>query len=359
MKIIDCSSTTKEQDTGNNPSKDICHRHIMAFGEETQTRISQLHIGIAGLGGLGMIAVEQIMRLFPASISVVDKDQVELTNLNRLTGATTIDATLETPKAILAARHVLNFNPEQEVHMTEGDILEREIQLKLRHCDVIFSCFDRVAPRLAINQLCQAHGILLFDLGTGAMVESDKLAAAGGQVIRVKPSGGFCLSCIDLFDKKEAAVEFMSPEEAEQQENLGYVRGANIVAPQVYALNGIVASNAIWMFMCEMSDDTPETDGIYVDAVTMNTSPWKEEVHEPNDCPICGENGIAFTGDAADLLVRGAKRTISLKEFLSNANQQLFEFSNENQETTESEETIERREEKPLEVQSKSSDESS
>ena len=72
-------------------------------------------IGIVGVGGLGVILVEQIMRLYPHKIIIIDKDKVELSNLNRLTNATLDDASNHTPKVEVSKRAVLSNNPNQKI----------------------------------------------------------------------------------------------------------------------------------------------------------------------------------------------------------------------------------------------------
>ncbi len=306
MRIVNCNNSDPSDidDQPLNYDKEICQRHTLVFGPETQRNISQLTIGIGSVGGLGMILVEQLMRLFPARLILIDFDKVEKSNLNRLPGATILDAKLGTPKTFLAARHIWTFNPNQQVTIVEGDFLKKENQSQFRECDVLFSCFDRVGPRLAANQLCQAHGILLLDLGTGAIVKDGQLTDAGGQVIRITPGSGFCLTCAEFYDKHQASQDFMSMDELSRQQALGYVRGANVTAPQVYALNSMVASWAVWAFMRTVAGEDLQFDGIAIDALNWTSSPWIEERKSVSYCPTCGINGLAFKGDDAELLVR-------------------------------------------------------
>lgn len=323
MQIIDCligeSSSQRSSACRSNFDQDICNRHILVFGEEMQSRISQLTIGIGSAGGLGMVLLEQLMRLFPAKLIIVDFDHVSKSNLNRLLGSTYLDAKLKTSKAKLAVRHVLNFNPNQEILALEGDFLEKSCQEQFRECDVFFSAFDRIAPRIAANQLCLIHGILLFDAGTGAIVKDGQIKAAGGQVIKVTPDSGFCLACSGMYDKTDAAADFMDPDELERQQEQGYVRGANIQAPQVYALNTLVASRAIWMFMRTIAGEPLDFDGIAIDALHDSTFTWKEKQTREKSCPICGDQGMAMTGDNGELLVKGEDSQTSFLESLKQA----------------------------------------
>lgn len=320
MQIIESNIAEKScqlTDTNKgNFDPDVCNRHILLFGEEMQSRISQLTIGIGSAGGLGMVVLELVMRLFPHRILIADFDHVSQSNLNRLLGSTYLDAKLKTSKAKLAVRHVLNFNPNQEILALEADFLEKECQEQFRECDVFFSAFDRIGPRIAASQLCLVHGILLLDCGTGAVVENGQVKAAGGQVIKVGPDSGFCLACSDIYDKNEAAADFMDTDELQREQERGYVRGANIHAPQVYALNGLVASRAVWMFMRTIAGETLDFDGIAVDALHNSTFTWKEEQKKEKNCPICGHQGMAMRGDGGELLVKGGESQSAFLESL-------------------------------------------
>lgn len=325
VKILTCPSDTPVSESGRQANvrydPEVCKRHIQAFGTDMQDRLSDTVVGIGSAGGIGMCLIEQLMRLYPRKIIIADFDTVAKSNLNRLPGATELDARLQTPKVNLALRHVLEFNPNQDIVALEANFLDRECQEEFRECDVFFSCFDRIGPRLAANQLCLVHGILLFDLGVGAIMKDGVLSDAGGQVISVSPDSGFCLSCSGYYDKSIAAEDFMDSEELARNQDAGYIRGANIDAPQVYALNSMVASWAVWLFMRTLTGENIEYDGIAVDALRYTSDPLKEERLVENNCPVCGENGLALLGDDGELLVRNEPVSDGKSDFLDRLDQ--------------------------------------
>jgi molybdopterin/thiamine biosynthesis adenylyltransferase len=305
MQLI--GTARRSQDIGEGihlETEEICSRHALIFGEETQKRISSLTIGIISAGGIGTILAEQLMRLFPRRIIIIDKDSVEITNLNRLVGANPLDARLKIRKVDVVLRNILEFNPNQEVIAIHGDFLEEKNQSRFRECDIILAGSDSVAVRMAANRLCLAHGIIYIDCGVGAYVEKGVLKAAGGQVIVIRPDSGFCLHCGNLFNIREGMQELLSDGERRRLQSQGYIRGENVVAPQVYSLNMMVAAYAIWVMMRIVSGEKLDVDGVAIDAKSFTASCWKEETKEKKDCPTCGINGIVFAGDDAELLVR-------------------------------------------------------
>jgi molybdopterin/thiamine biosynthesis adenylyltransferase len=308
MHIINCNPSNHRPSSKENFAlaydPEACHRHMLAFGEETQKLVSSLTIGIVGLGGLGMIILELVMRLFPAKIIAADFDPVSQSNLNRLVGASFEDAKSRILKTELASRHIKTSNPSQSTHMIKGNFLDREVQDEFKICDFIFTTCDRVGPRLAANQLSLAHGIINLDTATGATVSEDGLSSAGGQILILKPDSGFCLACAEIYDIKEAAQDLISTEELKRQSEMGYIKGADIPRPQVYALNMMVASWAVWIFQRLTAGEELDFDGLAVDAKNFQVYTWTERRKNPNNCLICGQHGIVFAGDNFEPLVR-------------------------------------------------------
>ncbi|RKX28595.1 MAG: hypothetical protein DRP46_08400 [Candidatus Zixiibacteriota bacterium] len=313
MRKITCQNSKSRHsncDEGtSNYNKEFCDRHILVFGEEMQNRLSSLNIGIVAVGGLGILTTELLMRLFPRKLTWIEFDHISKSNLNRFTGSTIHDAKKETPKSTLASRLVRKFNREQEFVSINGNFLELQNQEKFKECDYLFVTADSVAVRLAANQLCLAHGIPMLDLGTGASVGKTGLRSSGGQIIRIMPDSGFCLVCSELYNLSDAMAEFMDDEEYKRQQDLGYVRGADIPDPQVYALNMMTASWAVWILMRSVAGEDLNFDVLAIDALNFNTYIWTEKKRKPNNCPICGSNGIVFGGDKVDFLLKDIDKT--------------------------------------------------
>ncbi|MCH9032287.1 MAG: hypothetical protein IIB00_08525 [candidate division Zixibacteria bacterium] len=97
---------------------------------------------------------------------------------------------------------------------------------------------------------------------------------------------------------------FLSDDERQRQEDQGYIQGEKIAAPQVYALNMIVAAWAVWTFKMIVSGENLDFDGIAVDAKGFRTYGWFESARKDKICPTCGYDGIVFQGDDVDLLCR-------------------------------------------------------
>ena len=81
----------------------------MMLGEEAMERLARSHVAVFGLGGVGSWAVEALARSGVGALTLVDHDDVSLTNLNRQLGA--LHSTLGQPKAQAMADRVKDINP--------------------------------------------------------------------------------------------------------------------------------------------------------------------------------------------------------------------------------------------------------
>ncbi len=286
-------------------------RHSAVIGAVNQVRLSQLTVGIVGAGGIGSELIDKLMRLAPKRLLIIDDDSIEYSNLNRVVGSTYKDASEKTHKTALASRQISGFNPEQEFTVLSGDFLEPEYQAEFKACDVIFSATDNVASRFAACALGLANGSLVIDVATGIIMDNNNIESAGGQVYFLTPDSGWCPLCAGFYDQRDISLGLLDEEEYARQRKQGYVRGGSVVAPQVGALNAILAGYAVWLFMRLVSGEEPEFDGIAVDALTFSAYTWREERPASNHCHYCSENGNLMLGDDAELVVRSKPISIT------------------------------------------------
>ena len=86
---------------------------IMGFGRESQLKLKRARILVVGAGGLGSAALLYLAAAGVGRIKVIDKEIVELSNLNRQILYTSED--VGKPKAEIASRRLKELNPEIEV----------------------------------------------------------------------------------------------------------------------------------------------------------------------------------------------------------------------------------------------------
>src|SRR3989344_4052260 len=125
---------------------------IAEIGKEGQKKIQKSHVAIIGIGALGSVAAELLARAGVGTLTIVDRDIVELSNLQRQTLFTEKD--VGRSKTVAAAQRLNEIN--QEVV-----IIPKAIHLAAHNCDflsavdLILDCTDNLQTRFLINHYCR------------------------------------------------------------------------------------------------------------------------------------------------------------------------------------------------------------
>lgn len=156
------------------PDPEVVDRSTRMWGKEGRRRLQNLRIGVVGAGGTGSLVIAIAAMMGVGKLRVWDDDVVQKSNLNRLLGATRED--VGKPKVeVLAvyARRIatadpFDFEPIRSV-ATGAACLDQ-----LKDCDVLFSCVDKLAPRVPINDLAYAHLVPTIDMGSWVHEDKEK-----------------------------------------------------------------------------------------------------------------------------------------------------------------------------------------
>jgi len=246
-------------------------RQLLVFGPEGQERFRHTSVAVIGVGGIGAEVVLQLVRLGVERLLLVDPDLVEASNLNRMAGSTLKDAQSQSPKVDMLKRIALAINPDLHVAVMKDSILEEEVQEHTKTYDLVFGCVDNQLARFALNRLSVRYLIPYIDAGTGIQVNSrHEIEHAGGQVRIVLPGMG-CLNCINGIDLDKANLETLPPSERLLPHQGGYIQGAEVKAPAVASLNGVIASLAVTEFMAWVTGFRPVHRYIFYDFMAART----------------------------------------------------------------------------------------
>jgi molybdopterin/thiamine biosynthesis adenylyltransferase len=220
---------------------------------------------------------------------------VELSNLNRLVGATRRDALEKRPKVQVLARLAAGINPDLKVIPIQKSVLDAGVLDNLKGCDVVFGCTDNQGSRWILNKFAVEHLVPYFDTGTGIQADSNhNIAHAGGQVRVVVPGLG-CLNCIQGLGVDIAQQELLPEPDRRVAEHLGYIAGADVKAPAVASLNGVIASLAVTEFMALATGFKPLRRFVGYDYMKATVTPYVFP-RDPN-CFTCSPTGSLAAGD--------------------------------------------------------------
>ena len=145
-------------------------RHILLddIGIEGQEKILAAHAVIIGAGGLGSPAAMYLASAGVGRITLVDDDDVDLTNLQRQIVHTT--ERIGSPKVESARAALMAINPDIEVSALRERAGPERLEQIVRGATVVLDCCDNFATRHAVNRACFRHGVPLV---SGAAIRFD------------------------------------------------------------------------------------------------------------------------------------------------------------------------------------------
>ncbi len=276
-------------------------RQIRMFGKVGQADIAACRVGIIGLGGIGSLVAEYLARLGVGKFFLVDNDYVETTNLSRIVGATTLDATGGVSKVEIARRTILQANNEADIEMLISDVAKEPVATKLKGCDYLFLAADSMRARLVFNAV--VHQYLIPGVQLGSKVRSDPMGAILDVMSANRPvrPGKGCLWCNQLIDPTQLAKEAKNDEERKAQ-----AYGVEEENPSVISLNAISAAHAVNDFLLDYlnirKDEGMHYYEHYHHLKSVLSSRTIVQPRSDADCSECSCAGLRYgRGDSVDL----------------------------------------------------------
>jgi len=198
-------------------------RHILLdeIGIEGQERLLAARALVIGAGGLGSPAALYLAASGVGRITLVDDDEVDLTNLQRQVMHTT--ARVGQPKVASGREALLQINPDVEVRALRERAEGARLAELVRDADVVLDCSDNFATRHAVNRACVAAGVPLV---SGAAIRFD------GQ-----------LSVYDVRDPASPCYACLFPEDSRFEEVACSTMG--VFAPLVGIVGAMQAAEAL------------------------------------------------------------------------------------------------------------------
>src|SRR5919106_1785677 len=120
-------------------------------GREGQARLAAAHAVVVGCGALGSYQSQILARAGVGRLTIVDRDFVERSNLQRQILFTDADAAAEIPKAVAAERALETINPAIEVHGVVDDLHAGNAEALLDGADVVCDGTDNFETRYLVN----------------------------------------------------------------------------------------------------------------------------------------------------------------------------------------------------------------
>ena len=157
------------------------------IGPDGQRALAEKTVLLVGCGALGCALADQMTRAGIGRIRIVDRDFVELSNLQRQCLFTEHDVENHLPKAVAAADRLRQVNSEIQIEPVVADVRFDNIRDLLQHTDLILDGTDNFEVRYLLNDAALEFQIpWIFTGCTGSH----------GQMMPVIPGQTACLRCL-------------------------------------------------------------------------------------------------------------------------------------------------------------------
>lgn len=157
------------------------------IGSRGQERIRAGRVLVIGCGGLGTAIVNLLARAGVGTITVVDRDLVEFSNLQRQLLFDEADALAGTPKAVAAAEACARINSEVIVVPVVADVVAGNVEAMVSGMDVVLDATDNLQTRYLLNDACIKAGVPWIYGGA---------VGSNGMTMTVVPGETACLRCL-------------------------------------------------------------------------------------------------------------------------------------------------------------------
>ncbi|HKM46733.1 MAG TPA: ThiF family adenylyltransferase [Terriglobales bacterium] len=165
-------------------SRQVLFREI---GAEGQQKLSQSCVVIVGCGATGSALASLLARSGIGRLRILDRDYVELSNLQRQSLFDENDARESVPKAIAAARQIGRFNSQIAVEPHVADLTPANVDSLLGGCNLILDGTDNFETRYLINDYAVKNSVpWIYTAAVGSYAVT----------MNILPGETACLACI-------------------------------------------------------------------------------------------------------------------------------------------------------------------
>jgi len=153
-------------------------RLVLLLGEEGLKQLQGSSVAVFGLGGVGSYAVEALVRGGVGRLTLIDFDQVDITNSNRQIHAQ--NSTIGHPKALVMAERCRAINPDVAVEPLQAFYSqENSAELLERGYDYVLDCIDHITAKIHLIQTCVAMQLpIISSMGAANKLDPTRIQVA-------------------------------------------------------------------------------------------------------------------------------------------------------------------------------------
>jgi adenylyltransferase/sulfurtransferase len=240
------------------------------IGIEGQKKLKASRVLLVGCGALGTVLGNLLARAGVGHITIVDRDFIEITNLQRQVLFDHDDIDQNLPKSVAAQKKIARINPEIAVEAVVADVNHTNIEQYAAGKDLLLDGTDNFETRFLINDLSVKHNIPWI---YGAVI------SASGLAMNILPNQSPCLRCI---------FETMPPPGMNPTCDT-----AGVLGPAVSVVSSWQAMEAIKLLTGNLADLSP-----YLFSFDLWDNRFQQlnikKAKEVADCPCCKHKNYEY-----------------------------------------------------------------
>ena len=155
--------------------KDFTMRTSLIIGEEGIEKLKNANVIVFGVGGVGSFAAEAIARAGVGNLTIVDFDEVDITNINRQLPA--LHSTVGKSKVEVMKDRILDINPNINLRAVKKLYnAETSDEILCEEYDYVVDAIDMVASKLKLIETCKNKGLnIISSMGMGNKLDPTKI----------------------------------------------------------------------------------------------------------------------------------------------------------------------------------------
>ena len=213
---------------------EIFQREEILIGKENVEILNNKKVLLFGCGGVGSFVLEGLARAGVGTIDLVDKDVVDITNINRQLIAT--HATIGRDKVEVSKERIVSINPNAKVNTYKIFFDETTTEIDFSKYDYIIDAIDSVKSKIEIIKRAKEANIPIIScMGTGNKLDPFKFEIKDVSKTTVCPLAKVIRKELKNLRISKVKVLF-STEEPRQKSEDGIIQGSISFVPSVAGL---------------------------------------------------------------------------------------------------------------------------
>ncbi len=192
-------------------------RTELMLGAEKLEKLRAKNVLVIGLGGVGAICAEMMVRAGIGKITIVDNDRVDASNINRQIQA--LHSTVDMAKAQVLSKRLLDINPDLKLTVKEIYIKEEitENILAAERWDYVVDCIDTLSSKVFLIKKCLDRDIkIVSSMGAGGKVDPSQIKVTDISKTYVCNLARYVRKRLQNLGIKKGLKVVFSPEKADQ-----------------------------------------------------------------------------------------------------------------------------------------------